>query len=107
MHTVKFDDGDEEEYDLLQPEKERPAWETEPFTNQGTECGDRFGLDDEVRCSAKYQRETCLYTYIYVPLSWAPPRDLLVSLVYSSTPPVNCCQLLLKYLVTISSIICN
>ena len=44
LHTVKFDDGDEEEYDLLQPEKERPAWETEPFTNQGTECGDRFGF---------------------------------------------------------------
>ena len=44
LHTVKFDDGDEEEYDLLQPEKERPAWETEPFTNQGTECGARFGF---------------------------------------------------------------
>ena len=25
-------------------EKERPGWETEPFTNQGTECGDRFGF---------------------------------------------------------------
>ena len=43
-HTVAFDDGDEEEYDLLAPDKDRPAWEVEPFTGTNANCGERFGF---------------------------------------------------------------
>ena len=44
LHEVTFDDGDVEEYDLLEPEKKRPAWETEPFTGDNNNTGDRFGF---------------------------------------------------------------
>lgn len=44
LHAIKYDDGEEEELDLLVVNDDIPAWEVAPFTGGNGHAGERFAF---------------------------------------------------------------